>query len=139
MYIKLTNNTPKSYTIGQLRQDHPQVSFPEKPSEELLAQYEVYPVKELSKPDYDSQTHYVKQSDFYQVSGQWQVHWVTEQLPQAAQNVREDRNRRLAESDWTQLPDAQVDKAAWASYRQALRDVPAQPGFPFDVVWPVKP
>lgn len=35
------------------------------------------------------------------------------------------RNRLLAESDWTQLPDATVDKAAWAAYRQALRDFPA--------------
>ena len=35
------------------------------------------------------------------------------------------RNRLLAESDWTQLPDTPVDRAAWATYRQALRDFPA--------------
>lgn len=35
------------------------------------------------------------------------------------------RDRLLAESDWTQLPDAPVDKAAWATYRQQLRDFPA--------------
>ena len=35
------------------------------------------------------------------------------------------RNRLLAESDWTQLPDATVDRNAWAAYRQALRDFPA--------------
>ena len=39
--------------------------------------------------------------------------------------MRTIRNRLLSESDWTQLPDAQCDKAAWATYRQALRNFPA--------------
>lgn len=39
--------------------------------------------------------------------------------------MRLARNARLAASDWTQLPDAPVDRAAWAAYRQALRDFPA--------------
>ena len=42
-----------------------------------------------------------------------------------AEMMRTVRNRLLADSDWTQLPDAQCDKAAWATYRQALRDFPA--------------
>jgi hypothetical protein len=41
------------------------------------------------------------------------------------QNMRTARNQLLTESDWTQLPDAQCDKTAWATYRQALRDFPA--------------
>jgi hypothetical protein len=53
--------------------------------------------------------------------------------------VRADRDKRLADSDWTQVADAPVDKAAWATYRQGLRDVPAQAGFPWDITWPVKP
>lgn len=61
-----------------------------------------------------------------------------------AAGVRAERNRLLAESDWTQLPDArtamgEVKAAAWDTYRQALRDIPEQSGFPRDVVWPVKP
>ena len=58
---------------------------------------------------------------------------------QQAKSVREDRNRRLSETDWTQLDDAPVDKTAWATYRQALRDIPAQSGFPWEVTWPAKP
>lgn len=54
-------------------------------------------------------------------------------------NVRAARNALLAACDWTQLPDAQADQTAWAAYRQALRDVPQQPGFPLSVVWPVQP
>lgn len=53
--------------------------------------------------------------------------------------VRADRTARLAACDWTQLADAPVDAAAWAAYRQDLRDVPSQAGFPWEVVWPVAP
>ena len=53
--------------------------------------------------------------------------------------VRADRNKRLAECDWTQLADAPVDGAAWAAYRQDLRDIPSQAGFPWNVIWPVEP
>ena len=41
------------------------------------------------------------------------------------QSMRAARNQLLAESDWTQLPDAQCNKTVWATYRQALRDFPA--------------
>ena len=54
-------------------------------------------------------------------------------------NAREKRNGLLAESDWTQVADAPVDQAAWATYRQALRDIAEQDGFPTSVQWPVKP
>lgn len=57
----------------------------------------------------------------------------------AAAKVRADRDALLAASDWTQMPDAPVDRDAWAAYRQALRDVPQQAGFPHDVAWPVAP
>jgi len=53
--------------------------------------------------------------------------------------IRAMRNQLLAASDWTQVADAPVDQAAWATYRQALRDVPQQAGFPDDVAWPHKP
>ena len=56
-----------------------------------------------------------------------------------AEQARANRDRLLDISDWTQLQDAPVDQATWAVYRQALRDVPQQAGFPHDVVWPTKP
>lgn len=49
------------------------------------------------------------------------------------------RNVKLAQSDWTQLSDAPVDKAAWATYRQALRDLPAKGGSADAVEFPVAP
>ena len=53
--------------------------------------------------------------------------------------VRADRNKKLSDCDWTQLADAPVDDLAWATYRQALRDIPNQEGFPWNVTWPTEP
>lgn len=55
------------------------------------------------------------------------------------EELRSMRNILLVESDWTQVPDAQVNKVVWAEYRQALRDLPASVIDPFSVVWPIKP
>lgn len=55
------------------------------------------------------------------------------------EEVRFKRDSLLSGSDWTQLPDAPVDQTAWAAYRQALRDITYQEGFPANVVWPTKP
>jgi len=57
----------------------------------------------------------------------------------AAERVRADRDKRLADSDWTQLADNTADTNAWAVYRQALRDLPTTDGFPHDVTWPTEP
>lgn len=53
--------------------------------------------------------------------------------------VRLQRNQLLKDSDWTQVADAPVDKAAWITYRQALRDLTLQENFPFDVIFPNPP
>lgn len=54
-------------------------------------------------------------------------------------SVRSIRNALLSACDWTQVADSTADKQAWATYRQALRDVPSQAGFPRDVQWPTQP
>jgi len=56
-----------------------------------------------------------------------------------AASVRAARNSKLAACDWTQLVDSSADKTSWATYRQALRDIPSQDGFPWNVIWPVEP
>ena len=53
--------------------------------------------------------------------------------------LRDKRNQLLKDSDWTQVADAPVDKTAWATYRQALRDITYQEGFPFNVIFPNPP
>ena len=56
-----------------------------------------------------------------------------------ATSIRSSRNDKLKDCDWTQLADSPVDKATWAAYRQALRDISAQAGFPWTIDWPVAP
>lgn len=53
--------------------------------------------------------------------------------------ARKERDRLLLACDWAVLPDAQTERTAWEAYRQALRDVPEQPGFPYTIEWPAKP
>jgi len=60
----------------------------------------------------------------------------------AASEVRAERDRRLAACDYRALPDYRQpddEREAWTAYRQALRDVPEQVGFPYDVRWPEPP
>jgi hypothetical protein len=76
--------------------------------------------------------------------------WVVEDIPVVESDpepepiapevlVRAERDNLLSTSDWTQVDDSPVDKSAWATYRQLLRDVPSQAGFPDTITWPTKP
>ena len=58
-----------------------------------------------------------------------------------AADARKQRDALLSACDWTQIGDVPdtVDKEAWATYRQALRDLPKQSGFPLNIIWPTEP
>lgn len=80
---------------------------------------------------------------YHLASRQW-VNTATEQQAYdlAAQNATLQRNTRLYDSDWTQIPNNPLtseQQQAWAVYRQELRDITMQPGYPFNVVWPTPP
>jgi hypothetical protein len=64
--------------------------------------------------------------------------WKDDPTPEElAAQARAQRDSLLASTDWTQLPDVpQATREAYAVYRQALRDVPLQDGFPTDIIWP---
>lgn len=65
--------------------------------------------------------------------------WVLSQ-PALALDVAMKRQKLLAASDWTQLPDVTLaNKAAWAAYRQELRDITTQAGYPTEITWPTPP
>jgi hypothetical protein len=68
-----------------------------------------------------------------------QVAWAASANDRKATEVRAERNTKLSETDWTQITDATTDKQAWATYRQALRDVTTQTGFPWTITWPDAP
>ena len=65
--------------------------------------------------------------------------WVREPERHDMGDVRKERNARLTASDWTQVADAPVDQAAWAAYRQALRDLPSNYSGEGPIPWPVAP
>jgi len=65
--------------------------------------------------------------------------WPQVQTDRAWRSIRAERDRRLAASDWTQVSDAPVDSAVWATYRQELRDIPQNYILPDEVEWPEEP
>lgn len=124
----------------------PNVSFPASgPSDEFLAENNAYKVNNFKPHDQRTQklvgcTPYIEEGWAYtvEVVDKTQEDLDAETQSQAAR-VRADRNRRLSDTDWTQVLDAPVDRAAWATYRDELRNVPEQEGFPWEVQWPLKP
>lgn len=65
--------------------------------------------------------------------------WDAGENDRKAVEVRAERNIKLSETDWTQIADATADKQAWATYRQALRNISTQAEFPNNVTWPTQP
>ena len=145
MYVKLTNGAVSQfpYSLGQLKADYPNVSFPIAPSAQSLAEYEVFSVTRSTPPAYDGRTHRLTQA-VAKLDGAWTEIWTVVNLPEdeAGANIRSERNARLAACDWTQLADSPLDpdgKLAWQLYRETLRMIPQQTGFPFNVEWPPAP
>ncbi len=157
------------YTIGQFRRDHPKTSFPRIIPDTMLKRHLVHPVIELSKPAYeplvqnlvmgdmphkevirltteeDATNHITGEVDQSQVGqpihgNRWFIGYTVVNRPQdqAEAAVRNHRDQLLQATDWQALSDNTMSEAM-TTYRQALRDVPDQGGFPFSVVWPTKP
>ena len=156
------------YTVGQFRRDNPNTSFPRQIPNTILRRYAVYEVTELEKPTHDPlvQTLVVGtptrevirmkteadctdpdtgEVDTDQVGqplygSEWEVAHTVQNMEQAVaeDNVRSKRDGLLSETDWMALSDVTMSDTITA-YRQALRDIPSQSGFPFNVTWPTKP
>jgi hypothetical protein len=132
---------------AEFRALHPNTSMPQQLSEELLNEFGADVVLEGPQA---SPTRY--QTAFAngveQLDGKWYTKYSVAEMDvetiaakdvEQAKAMREQRGKKLAESDWTQVADAPVDKAVWATYRQALRDITAQSGFPWTITWPDAP
>ena len=139
-HLKITNGQPEFYSIEQLRRDNPNVSFPKTPSDALLAEWDVYPFMVQDQPTYDYLTQTATATPIAEVNGTWTQDWMVDNLPpeDAARNVRSKRGVQLSQTDWMALSDVTMS-APWAAYRQNLRDITLQVGFPYNITWPVKP
>jgi len=150
MFVKITNGQIDKYpySVGDLRRDNPKTSFPKVIPEATMAKFGMYPVGYEAAPDYDPMTHRIQHSDVPELkNGAWVltktvVALTAEQIADRdaakAKEVREQRAKLIAETDWMALSDNTLSPA-WSTYRQALRDITAQEGFPHNVTWPTKP
>ena len=149
MYALTKNNfiTKWPITVDTLREENKDVSFPNQFEDFDYASFGVVFVEETTPPTYDFRTQRIEELIPVNVDEKWKQKWKLVELSDkekqaalaaAGSAIRSDRNRRLAECDWTQLPDAPVDTVTWASYRQELRDITSQEGFPHIIVWPTK-
>ena len=150
MFVKATNGAivQYPYSVGLLRRDNPNTSFPKTISDEVLAEFGVYEVKSPPAPAHNPETHFVEYAPAPTfVGGAWvyapsvrplSAEQIAERTVSRASAIRLERDRLLAETDWTALSDVTMSPEM-ATYRQALRDVTAQPSFPDNVTWPAKP
>jgi len=141
VYVKITSGNVSQfpYTIGQLRRDNPSTSFPQVIPMDILASYEVHPVSVANEPSFNHLSQALTRNSAPTYDGaKWVISYSvsSKTTEETAAAVRVERDALLAASDVHALADRITDE--WKVYRQALRDLPAQSGFP-DVDMPVAP
>ena len=114
---------------------------------EQIVQFGVHKLKLVTPPYFDPATQQREHGPALLIDGVWTQNYIVTNLSpdESAVKVeaqwtviRAERNAKLVASDWTQVADAPVDATQWATYRQALRDITAQPD-PFNILWPEVP
>ena len=145
MYYRL-RSTGAVLTQGEVRKQFPNTSLPAVWDASVCDAIGVDPIEQIPAP---TVTPYqiVSENGVELVNGKWVTKWEVRDCTPAEieeikadewTRVRKERNKHLAESDWTQLPDAPLttlDKSDWSIYRQQLRDITEQAD-PFSLVWP---
>ena len=139
-YVKVTDGVAIKYSIAEFKKDNPNLSIPANPSNDFLKQFNIFPYV-LVSASVDSNFYTIKDKEFVYESNTWKLIKEAIPLPQnkAEEVARAIRTKLLSATDWTQVADSKVDVEAWASYRQELRDVTSQSGFPYNIVWPTEP
>lgn len=156
MFVKVANEQVEKfpYTVGDLKRDNPNTSFPKNIPDDMLLSYGVVRVKTETQPEVNEHTHKVVQDQLpVYINGGWIISWSVvernEDEKLAYKNaeeskVRSKRNKLLAETDWVVVKYSETNSvvpAEWATYRQALRDITNHTNFPYLNAddWPVKP
>jgi len=146
---------------GEIRKMHPNTSLPRVWDESICEALGIDVIFEGPQATGGDQYQYSQSAGIEEINGKWYTKYVlgpiftdndeataaqqeaaykAQKDAEQAKSVRAERDAKLAASDWTQGKDiAENISTAWATYRQALRDVPAQAGFPWNVTWPTQP
>jgi hypothetical protein len=152
-------------TVSQFKAQHPNTSFPKQITVDILDSFGFDPVlngvQATTTPPYEMSVR----DGVEEIDGQWFTRFVvgptfTDTTDEegnvitaadneaayrasvdaaASSKYRDQRNKLLAASDWTQLADSSADASAWATYRTALRDLPTTDGWPHNITWPTEP
>ncbi|MDB4588493.1 phage tail assembly chaperone [bacterium] len=152
MYVKITNGAVDQfpYTVANLRRDNPNTSFPKKINDEALNSWGVYRVTLEDTPSFNDKTQIVSMDTVPTlVNGTWTVGWTVNNMSQEdidaketakATTLREQRDEKLAETDWWASSDLTMT-AEQTAYRQALRDITSHANWPHleEADWPTKP
>lgn len=132
--------------VTNLAAQFPNTSLPVSLTQDDFDALGIDPVFEAPQPEH-TRFQVVYRDGVEEIEGKWYTKYGVSDMDQEAidaltatqwDRIRAERNKKLADCDWTQLPDAPVDAAAWATYRQELRDITNQPD-PFAIVWPTAP
>ena len=157
MYAKIKDGSVEKYpySISDLKQDNPNVSFPKVLDSTVLNSFGMYEVVTDSKPTYNIVTQVInKKSTPELVSEVWTLKWeikdksqeeIDEIKAREQEDIRFERTSILTNCDWTIIADAPLSAdmvAKWKTYRQELRDITKQASFNNDqpsVTWPNQP
>ena len=159
MYAKILNNEvvkyPYQWTDFEADNNNTNYGYPQPdlltifPQTDIANQgYTVVLVASATKPIINEATQSVEEDTPTLINEVWTQNWVVTTLTSDQQatlttnesvKIRQQRNAKLTACDWTQVADAPVDKTAWSTYRQSLRDLPKESGFPWTITWPTQP
>ena len=123
------------YSITKLKQDNPDTSFPSEITDELLQSYNVYPVSVEARPEVsDDKKLEIDEAPTYK-DGSWSIGWsvkskTEEEVDSDKSSKRRERDELLKNTDHYALTDRTLSDEM-ATYRQDLRDLPEQEGFPY--------
>lgn len=135
----------------EVKQMYVNTSFPDVWSPELVENLGLDPILESPAPTTTRYQTVYKDGIEQNEAGQWVWKWAVDDMDSAtaqalddeqAKVIRATRDNRLAECDWVVIKAYETNTnipAIWEIYRQQLRDVPQQSGFPWEVIWPSKP
>ncbi len=148
-------------TVSQFKASYPNTSFPKQITADLLDSYGYDVVLNGPAATVTAPYGVSTRDGVEQIDGKWFTKFVAGPVftdieggetaaeqqtayrarvdADAAERVRTKRNKKLADTDWTQLADSTANATAWGTYRQALRDLPTTDGFPHNVTWPTEP
>lgn len=152
LYAKIIDGSIQKYpyTMDDLRWDNPNTSFPISMSEEELAEWDVYAIKETAEPSHDYKKTTKEGTPVLDEDGSWIQTWEITDLPaheiydlhmEQWDVVRTERDLKLTETDWVVIKALESGTPVppeWVAYRQALRNITEQTD-PFDIIWPELP